>query len=187
MDAIGYPLINIFVEDDLSEKMVAKAINAITATERGFNHLVHLIVSGAANRTYNNFVVNKDIFPNEIIKCGYACILDGDMRTKTDGHGNLQYPPEQLLFFHHGNEAPERMLVRKYLQTHPDNNLQYHCNDSNCHCLFAKMVELGICQSQEEAFELCWTELMNTAEGQVYFQELQTFIKNACSFFSPNL
>ena len=187
MDAFGYPLVNIYVEDEISKKMAAKAVSAITATERGFNHLVHLIESGPANKTYNYFVVNKELYNKTKMRTGYACILDGDMRTKTDRDGNLCYPQEDLLFFHHSNEAPERMLVRKYLQSHPDSNLQYQCNEGNCHQLFKKMVELGLCQSQEEAFELCWAELLNTTDGQEYFLELQSFIKKACSFFSPNL
>ena len=186
MDAIGYPLVNFYVEDDLSKKIVAKAISSITAAERGFNHLVHVIISGSANDTYNNFVVSKDTYQQKKIKCGYACILDGDMRRKMK-NGQPAYPPDALLFFHLGNEAPERILVRKYLVSHQDINLQYHVDDSNCHCLFHKMEELGICQSQDDAFERCWTELLQTAEGQQYFQDLKIFIKDVCMHFAPDL
>lgn len=179
MDALGYPLINIYVEDNLSKTIVAKAISVLTQNEPGFNHLAHIIVSGSATQTYSNFKTCEGLYQATKVKCGYACVLDGDMRAT--------YPQETLLFFHNSNEAPERMLVRAYLQVHPHNNLQYHCDDSNCHCLFSKMVEHGLFQNQNDAFEACWLELMNTAVGQQYFQNLQIFIRNACETFAPDL
>ena len=186
MDIKSYPLVEIYIEDELSKKLAQKAIDDINTEIKGFNRLVRLVIIGSADKTYNYFKIRDALYNKEAVNAGYACILDGDMRLKKSGR-NLQYPPEDLLYFHYSNEAPEKMLVRAYLDANPNRTLQYHYMASNTHCLFDKMINEGICADKNTAFELCWNALLATQEGQQYFVELKNFIVNTCKKFSNDL
>ena len=186
MDIKSYPLVEIYIEDELSKKLAQKAIDDINTEIKGFNRLVRLVIIGSADKTYNYFKIRDALYNKEAVNAGYACILDGDMRLKKSGR-NLQYPPEDLLYFHYSNEAPEKMLVRAYLDANPNRTLQYHYTASNTHCLFDKMINEGICADKNTAFELCWNALLATQEGQQYFVELKNFIVNTCKKFSNDL
>ncbi len=186
MDIKSYPLVEIYIEDELSKKLAQKAIDDINTEIKGFNRLVRLVIIGSADKTYNYFKIRDALYNKETVNAGYACILDGDMRLKKSGR-NLQYPSEDLLYFHYSNEAPEKMLVRAYLDANPNRTLQYHYMASNTHCLFDKMINEGICADKNTAFELCWNALLATQEGQQYFVELKKFIVNTCKKFSNDL
>ena len=187
MDSLSYPLVNIYVEDDESKWIVMKAIDDITINRQGFNLLVRPIIVGSAADTYKYFKLKATLYIEEKVNAGYACILDGDMRDERDGNNNLKYPPEELLFFHHSNEAPEKMLLRFYLDANPNETLRYHYRFSNPHCLFEKMIEEGICRDRNVAFDLCWNALLATPEGLQYFEEMKNFIINSCRKFSNDL
>lgn len=186
MDSFSYPLIDIYVEDDISRKLINKAVDKITEERPGFCRLVNLVVVGSADKTYNYFKTRNALYNEESINAGYACVLDGDMREKKSGN-KLQYPPEELLYFHYSNDAPEKMLLKAYLQASPNNALQYHCVKSDPHCLFEKMIEEGVCTDKDRAFEMCWNALIETQEGQLYLEDMKNFIKNACIKFSADL
>lgn len=79
------------------------------------------------------------------------------------------------------------MLVDEYLKVHEDENLRYHYNDSDNHCLLKKMVDLDLSTSEDDAFNLCWECLMNTEDGKNYFEELKKFLLNVCLHFSNEL
>lgn len=189
MDSYSYPLINIFVEDDVSELILEKVITGITAnTIHGFSNLVNIIIIGSADKTYNCFIAHRDTYENKKIACGFACVLDGDRRNlKKGGTNDLQYPPEKGLFFHSSNFAPEKMLLQKYINQQYNSTLEYHANHSNPHCLFQKMIEEGICSSKNEAFEVCWNAFSSTADGQTYIVELSEFLIDRCRVFSADL
>lgn len=188
MDSFSYPLINVFVEDDIAEKIIIKTIQHIIDNKNifGFNDLVNIIISGSANKTYLNFKVHKETYDLKKINCGFACILDGDMQNKRDSNQNNQYPNEDGLFFLYSNDSPELFLVKKYLEFNQNNTLSYHL-DSNPHCLFMKMVENGICADIESAFNKCWDCFLQTGDGVNYLDELSNFLINQCKKFSPNL
>lgn len=99
------------------------------------------------------------------------------MRLKRLQNGDIAYPPEPNLFFHFSNDAPEKMLVNSYLTVNSNDTLQYHVDNSNPHCLFEKMVELGLATNQHQAFELCFNSYKNSVDGCVHFDELKQFIK----------
>lgn len=143
IDSETFSVATIYVEDELSKKIVNKAIIEINSTNHGFSRLLKVVVVGSAKDTYKYFQLRKSLKDKENMVTKPACILDGDMKDKCDHDGNLQYPEDAGLFFHYSNEAPEMMLVRFYLRNHPNNSLQYHVDDSNCHRLFKKMVEQG--------------------------------------------
>jgi len=188
MDSLSYPLINLFIEDDIAERIVKKAIEKIIITKKlsSFNDLINIIISGSADRTYSNFQVHKRTYDSKRVDCGYACILDGDMGIKKNSNRVLLYPEEEGLFFLYSNDSPELFLVKEYLKTNSNPNLEYHLI-SNPHCLFSKMVELGFAIDKETSFEICWQAFIQTVEGSDFLDELCDFLINACKRFSPDL
>ncbi|HEY5593315.1 MAG TPA: AAA family ATPase [Paludibacter sp.] len=188
MDSLSYPLLNLFIEDDIAEKIVKKAIEKIEEERKlsGFSELVNIIISDAANDTYLNFKVHQRTHKSKKIECGYACILDGDMRNKKDKNHDFQYTEEDGLFFLYSNDSPELFLVKKYLEINPNENMQYHLQ-SNPHCLFDKMVEFRLAVDNNVAFEKCWECFVKTNDGIIFIDELCQFLINTCKRFSPDL
>ena len=101
--------------------------------------------------------------------------------------GLLQYPAQDLLFFHLSNYSPERMLVEACSTVHKNTTLEYHLAHSNPHMLFEKMVELGFASSYSDAFDKCWNSLMETETGTNYLNELNDFLYRCCQYFAPQI
>ena len=188
MDSKSYPLIDLFCEDDIAKKIIQKAINDLQVND-GINNLsdlINVIESGSADKTYSNFKAHQRTYEFKKIKTGLCCILDGDMREKRNSSG-LLYPNEDELLFIFSNEAPERFLVRSYLDNNQNINLDYHVNNSNPHCLFQKMVELSLCLDKESAFDICWSNFIASPSGIDSMLELKNFLKRMCLKYSPDL
>lgn len=183
MDSASYPLFDLYCEDDIAEKIIKKVLDYIKNTKHISNitDLVNIIISGSADKTYRNFVVHKETYPKKKIKTGYACILDGDTR------GKSEYPEQEELHFLYSDKSPEYFLVEKYLQANENETLKYHLENSDNHCLFSKMIELGQGTSKDEAFDLCWEVFKNSDEGIVYIEELSDFICRMMGKFSKEL
>lgn len=188
MDSLSYPLINLFIEDNVSLKIVNKAIESIQNENNliGFKNLVNPIITGAANETYEIFKAHKNTYSKKKVDCGYACILDGDKREEKKSNRDLAFPAEELLFFHFSNESPEKFLLREYLNIKPHSSLEYHLN-SNPHCLFSKMVEFNLALDDDDAFEKCWDCFISSSEGKGFMSGLCTFLINSCKKFSAEL
>lgn len=188
MDSKSYPLIDLFCEDDVAKKIILKAIHDLQVNDelKNISDLINVIESGSADKTYENFKAHQRTYNFKKVKTGVCCILDGDMKAKRGNNGFL-YPIEDELLFIFSNEAPERFLVKSYLQDNPNVNLEYHANHSNPHCLFDKMVELTICLDKNSAFELCWNNFISKPCGQTSILELKNFLKRMCLKYSPDL
>ena len=178
MDSEAFPVTMVYVEDEESKKIVDNAISEVNAANPGFARLIKPVVVGSANDTYNYFKTRQRLGDIEKLFSKAACILDGDMRQKRDESGNLKYPEEPRLFFHYSNDAPEKMLVKSYLAVHPNHNMQYHVDNSNPHCLLEKMVEQGMAADKQNAFNLCFDEYKNSADGSAHYSELKQFLDN---------
>ncbi|AIY13877.1 AAA family ATPase [Cellulophaga baltica] len=181
MDSISYPLIDLYCEDDIAEKIIRKILANLQTNHNlsNISDLVNIIVSGSANKTHNFFTVHKEIYNYKKIKTGYACILDGDMRT--------HFPAEDNLFYLYSNKSPELFLTEKYQEVNPNGTLQYHISNSDNHCLFDKMNELGIGSSKDDAFNLCWLTFKDSTEGIVHINEMENFIIQMLQKYSPEL
>ncbi|HEY5995279.1 MAG TPA: hypothetical protein VIU46_11850, partial [Gallionellaceae bacterium] len=149
------------------------------------SRLFNVIQSGSATDTYTNFIVRNRIFDKVLIRSGHVCILDGDMRNEKDKNGNLQYPPQDGLFFLPGNHPPEKVLCDLYEKSHKDASLRYHIDDSNVHCLFKKMIELGHAANEDEAFNACWGVFVSTRKKE--FNGLVKFLLAESRRYSPDL
>lgn len=187
MDSESYPLVNVYVEDSISRKIVEKAIGILVVSKPKINKMINIVEVGSASQTYDYFKTKQKIYQKERINCGYACILDGDMRDKKNHDGLLQYPTQDLLFFHLSNYSPERMLVEAYSNEHKDTVLEYHVAKYNPHMLLDKMVELGLASSNSDAFDKCWNSLMKTEAGTNYLNELNDFLYRCCQHFAPQI
>lgn len=189
MDSVSYPLVDLYCEDKEAKKIIQKAISSIQKDKSLTNYadLINIIVSGSGDKTYSYFKSHQETYPFKRIKTGFACVLDGDRRILNSSAGNLSYPPEECLHFIYSSESPEKFLTREYLSTYPNTTLVYHLNNSNTHCLFDKMVEASLCTTVEEAFEMCWSHFLTTTNGNLYFEELKTFILNMTKKYSPDL
>ena len=178
MDSEAFPVAMVYVEDKESKSIVDNAIAELNVDNPGFTRLVKPVVIGSANDTYKYFKTRQSLSSIETLFSKAACILDGDMQLKRDRNGNFEFPQEQNLFFHHSNDAPEKMLVKFYLADHPNPTLQYHVDNSNPHCLLDKMVEIGLAGDRHQAFTLCFDSYKNSIDGGRHFQELKQFIKS---------
>lgn len=189
MDSENYPLVDIFCEDEIAAWIIQKALLVVEARKiPGISsRLLNVIVSGAADKTYQNFQVRQRIFEQVKVRSGHVCILDGDMRSKRNKDGDLLYPPQEGLFFLPGDAPPEKFLCGLYERAHNDASLKYHVENSNVHCLFEKMLEVCGISEKREAFEVCWKEFETTEEGQAEIDKLADFLVDECSRYSPDL
>jgi hypothetical protein len=109
------------------------------------------------------------------------------MRSKKNYKGDFQYPSEDLMFFMFSEQAPERFLLKSYLDNHINANLDYHLRHSNPHILFKKMVEFSVASDEGQAFNLCWNAFICSEDGKTYFEQLKSFLVQTCKTFSPEL
>ncbi|MCM1138980.1 MAG: AAA family ATPase [Muribaculum sp.] len=177
MDSKSFATTSIYVEDEVSKWIVDKAVNEINEAEPGFVRLLNVIAVGSADKTYGYFKIRQELRISESLTPKPVCILDGDMRAKKDNSNKLKYPPENDLFFHDSNFAPEKMLLQYYLAAHKNDTLNYHLYNSNPHCLFAKMIEEGVAGNQKDAFEKCFQEMVDTPHGRQYINSLKEFLR----------
>ena len=179
MDSETFPVVTVYVEDDVSKEIVECAVLTLNRENPGFSRLLRVIAVGPADETYTYFRSRKRLQSEERIVTRAACVLDGDMEDKRDNQGSLVYPPEEGLFFHYhiGVEAPEKMLLREYLAVHPNGELQYHLEHSDPHCLLGKMVELGVFTNKREAMDACIGVYRASEAGAEHFERFKEFLK----------
>lgn len=183
MDSISHPLLSIYVEDDISARLVREAIQMILPSNPEIRRLVKIVEVGSADQTYEYFRKRQATESSDCLQRGYACILDGDKRNETYRNGSLQFPPQEGLFFHHSDSAPETMLLKYFLLTHHNDTLRYHAEQGNAHNLMQKIVDEGLAASPNQAMEDCIKCLKATPEGQQYFEDLTRFIIEQCDKF----
>lgn len=189
MDSESYPLLDIYCEDDESKFILFKAISSIAKFKNlnSFSKLFNIIVSGSSDTTYKNFKAHQRTYKNKRITCGFACVLDGDMRAIKDNKGNLTYPAENGLHFLYSNEPPEKFLTRAFNEIYKNSVIEYHLNNSNPHCLLDKILENSAFSNKNEVMEECWQIFINSRNGKIYEKELHDFILDQAIKYSPEL
>lgn len=178
MDSTAFPITSIYVEDYVSQSIVNKAIIELNANHSGISRLLRVVIVGSAKDTYAYFITRNKLRDVEHITTRAACVLDGDMKESKNNAGDKNYPEQDHLFFHFSNEAPEKMLLRKYLANNPCISLQYHVDNSNPHCLLQMMVDEGRAISTQDAFNICFDNYRYSADGQAHFDALKQFLLN---------
>lgn len=125
MDAKSFPLVDLYCEDKVAEKIISRGIKHCAKINniQKLDELINIIPLGTADKVYNFFKCHAETYPNKKIRSGYACVLDGDMKFKENGE--IRYPEHQNLHFIYSNESPEKFLTRFYLSSHPNTAIQY--------------------------------------------------------------
>lgn len=189
MDSVNYPLIDLFCEDEIAEKICNKALQKINqANIPGISSkLINLVRSGPADIAFSNFESRKRTYDQVKIKSGHSCVLDGDMRNMRSKSGSLLYPPQQGLHFLPSSWPPEKLLCDLYEKNFNNSHLRYHINNSNVHCLLDKMVELAGFPTKDAAFEAAWACLLQDATLLADFENFAAFLVDECRRYSPDL
>jgi predicted ATPase len=189
MDAKSFPLIDLYCEDDEAKKIIRKGIKGVEKSYslNNFNELINIIVSGSADKTFANFTSHKNTYSLKKVKSGFACILDGDMKTIKDSKGNLTYEAQENLHFLYSNECPEKFLAKAYLSKHPNVNIEYYLENENPHYLFQSIIENSDLNDKDEVFNYCWKILVKSDKGKIYFKSLKKFLVEMAKKYSPEL
>lgn len=182
MDSEIFPLLNLFCEDDLSKKIIEKALQYIQSGGHPDIHkMINIIESGPASDVEENYKTSKRIFDSLKIKTGFAAIFDGDQRA------SFQFENDDFVQYLYLSEAPEKFLLRSYLIGHPNISLQYHLDNSDSHCLFDKCVENSVGTSEDNVFDILYSDIERKTEYGVWLEEFKNFIVNTCRHFSENI
>lgn len=177
MDSEIFPLINLFCEDNISKKIIEKALQYIQSDGHYDIHkMVNIIESGSSSVAKENYYCSKRIFDKLKIKIGYALVLDGDQV--------IAIQMDDFIMKLFSNEAPEKFLLKSYLLKHPNANLTHHLNNSDTHCLFDKCIEQSVAVSKDEVFEKMYSDIEQTKEYQNWLLEFKQFLIKTCKYFS---
>lgn len=183
MDDTNYPLLSVYVEDETSQRLVQEGLKIAMVTRPEIRKLVNIVCVGTADVTYAYYKKRELTDSQDRLKRGSACVLDGDKRNEIQ-NGVLAFPSEPKLFFHHSNEAPERMLLREFLVHHPNGRLQHHADDGNAHNLMQKIVDESFAVSPNDAMEQCISYLRQNPAGQSYFDNMADWLIRTCDNLS---
>ena len=177
IDSERFPRASVYVEDDISEAIVRKAVSLLNVEYPGFARLICVVPVGPANMTYDYFKNRQRLADRDRFHRMSLCVLDGDKRTETNKNGDLQFPPEADLFFIHSHMPPEEMLLNIYLDVHPNADLEHYRHGENPHVLARKMVEFDVAATESEALVLWLAAFETSQEGVAYYENLKTFLR----------
>ncbi len=189
MDAKSYPLIDLYCEDEKAADIVKKGIRQVEKNNNlvNFKELINIVSSGSADKTYNNFIAHKNTYKQKKIRTGYACVLDGDMKTIKDKKGNLTFPPDENLHFLYSNECPEVFLTKTYLNKHKNVSIEYYLENENPHYLFNAIIENSKFNDKNDVFNYCWELFVETEKGKLYLKSLEEFLLKMARKYSDDL
>jgi len=117
------------------------------------------------------------------IKTGFCCVFDGDY--KNDPQYSIYHEhPTKHSFFLYPYIAPEKFLVKAYLDANPNASLQTALNYSDHHSLFHEMVNIGLAPDENQARNLCWQCFILTPDYRKLESDLVRFLLKTISHFS---
>ncbi len=183
MDSKAHPLLNLYCEDDIAEFIITNLLIHINQTHKYFDRLISIIKSGPANQVKNDYERHKRNYTQMRYKIGYCGVFDGDYKNDPL-YSNFHQNPTEFTFFLYPYVAPEKFLMRSYLNTNPNAQLQTSLSYSDHHALFQEMVNIGLAANESQALQLCWTEFTHSPEYQKLQTDFGQFIINATTYFS---
>ena len=183
MDSIGHPLVRLYCEDELASFLVRKIVNRIGQQFPHFGRLFNIIISGPANKVRDYYVWNKEVFEQLKNKIGYCAVFDGDK--KDDPEFSIFFENEDdKTHFLYPYEAPEKFLIRAYLDQHNNHSLHTALSHKDHHTLFQEMVALGLAADESDARSLCYDSFMESPEFEQHQLGLERFLKTVVFHFS---
>lgn len=183
MDAISYPIVNLYCEDDLAEFLIKKVILVINESHQFFGRLINIIKSGAINQVKVDYKGHKKNFPQLRSKIGYCCVFDGDYKNNSEYSAYHQNESE-FSYFLYPYMAPEKFLIGSFLRSHSNANLATALKFSDHHSLFQEMVNLGLAADEEDGRNKCFDSFKTTPEYRKLEKDLMEFLINTVKHFS---
>jgi predicted ATPase len=183
MDSKSYPLMNLYCEDTEAEFIIKNVLMTINQSKKNFDRLINIIRSGPANEVKDDYLRHKRNFSMMKLKPGYAAIFDGDYKNEAN-YSNYHNNPSEYTFFLYPYTAPEKFLVKAYLNANPNAALQVALTNIDHHSLFQEMVNLGLASDKAHGRQLCWDAFKDTAEYTTLETELTQFLFKAVTDFS---
>ena len=80
--------------------------------------------------------------------------------------------------------APEKFLVKSYLDENPNSVIQSALSISEHHTLFLEMVNEGLASDEKIALSKCWSSFEKTAEFRKLESTFNHFITKTVSHFT---
>lgn len=183
MDALGYPLLHLYCEDDLAKFLISKILTKLTTEDPYFHRLVDIIESGPIDQVKNDYERHKRNFPRYRNPVGYCAVFDGDHKDHPQYSNYFDNSTEKTLFLY-PYDAPEKFLVRAYLAANPNAELASSLQHSDHHSLFQQMVNLGLATDKSDARSACYTAFEASAEFTKHKEDLTEFLNNIVNEYS---
>jgi len=183
MDAIGYPLLILYCEDELAKFLISKVLVKISSEHPYFNRLIDIVTSGPIDQVKNDYKRHKRNFPQYRNPLGYCAIFDGDYKDNPNYSNYFENTSEKTLFLY-PYDAPEKFLVRSYLTANPNAELATALQHSDHHSLFQQMVNLGLSTDKPDARSACYTAFEASPEYTKHEEDLKNFLIQIVTHFS---
>lgn len=183
MDSTGYPLVQLYCEDDLAAFLIRKVLVNIANQFPQFDKLMNIVKSGPMDQVKNDYERHKRNFPQYANKVGFCAVLDGDCKDNPSYSGYFANDSEKVLFLY-PYVAPERFLVSAYLGSNPNTQLRSALDFSDHHSLFQTMVNNGLAADLGDARSQCYTAFAASPEFAKHEVELRSFLINVVTYFS---
>lgn len=183
MDAVGYPLVRLYCEDDLANFLITQALIRISATNPHFRKLVNIVESGPVDQVNNDYVRHKRNFDQYTNKVGCCAVFDGDYINDPRFSGYSANTSEFADFLY-PHEAPEKFLIRAYLAGNNHQELLASLEHDDHHFLFQKMVDFSLATDVADARGQCYRAFQASAEYERHDSDLRNFLIRVVVFFS---
>ncbi|MBE7442604.1 MAG: hypothetical protein KFKLKKLM_00662 [Flavobacteriales bacterium] len=183
MDSKGYPLVQLYCEDNEAEFIIRNILISINQTKKHFDRLVNIVISGPIDQVKNDYQRHKKNYRQMRLKIGFCCVFDGD-HINHPNYSIFHENPDEHTFFLYPYTAPEKFLVSSYLNAHTNAQLTTALNHSDHHALFQEMVNLGLAVDSAQARQLCWQTFENTPEFNKLKNDLTLFLIKTVTHFS---
>lgn len=183
MDSKAYPIVQLYCEDVEAQFIIKNILVELNRTRRHFDRLVNVIISGPVDQVRNDYERHKRHYPQMRLKMGYCCVFDGDYKTDPN-YSHYFENPNELSYFLYPYIAPEKFLVKSYLDAHPNAQLSTALNYSDHHALFQEMTNLGLATDPNQAREKCWQAFAATTEFTKLKADLSSFLLKTVKHFS---
>lgn len=183
MDSVGYPLFRLYCEDELAAFLIKKVLTKLSIDDQYFERLVDVITSGPIDQVKNDYERHKRNLRQYRNPVGYCAVFDGDYKDHPAYSNYFGNEAERTLFLY-PYDAPEKFLVRSYLQSHPNVELASTFQHSDHHSLFQMMVNLGLAADLNDARSVCYTAFEGSAEYAKHKSDLEEFLKKTAERYS---
>lgn len=186
MDSEVFPLVNLFCEDTVAARLINKAFDSYKSHDdfEDVHKLFNVIPASApASQVKENYDVFKRTWGLSKINIGYAAVFDGDKREEY----KTVIGSDDKIFFLYSTEAPEKFLLRSFLEENPNDSLQYHLEHTNPHALFTKCVENSVAPTDQEVFETLYANIEKSDAYKAWLIEFKEFIADTRSHFTNKL